>query len=149
MADWDKFDFAFVCPTGVDPALQVGYEKLLAQYRQECQGLDMSPSAIMRVATLVSDTIKHLHISTLAFGCPDGYANPAQRKTVSKAIDDLARAHDEYLLQLRTRTSASGNLVPAEAVNAAVLTGLGRISDARLRAQLQDQIVQEFEKAGI
>lgn len=149
MANWDEFDYAFTCPAEVDDDLHVGYEKLLAQYRAECAGLDMSASALLRVATLVSDTIKYLHMSRLAFGCPDGYANPAQRKNDRKALDDLGRGHDEYLQQLRTRTSASGNLVPAEAVNEAVLTVLGRISDARLRAQLQDQIVQEFEKAGI
>jgi hypothetical protein len=149
VANWDSFDYAFVCPAELDDDLCVGYEKLLAQYRQETTGLDMSTSAIMRVAALVADTMRFLHMSRLAYGTPDGFANPAQRKNERKALDDLARAHDDYVSQLRARHSASGNLVPAEAVNEAVLAVLGRVSDARLRAQLQDQIVAEFEKAGI
>lgn len=147
--NWEKFDTAFTCPVGVDDDLVTFHEKLLAEYRQECSGLDMSTSAVLRVAMLIGMYIKHLNNSRRAYGCPDGYATPAMQKNAEQAWQAAAREHDDYVGALRARTGASGNLVPSDAVTEAVVTALSRVSDVRLRAQIQDQIATEFEKAGI
>ena len=149
MADWDQFDYAFTCPTGMDADLVVGYEKMLAQYRAECAGLNMSASAILRVATLASQYIRHLNNSRRPYGSGEGYTNPAMEKNAWLAWMNAAKEHDEYVTRARLKVREGGNLVPAEAVSDMVVAVLTRLNDPVLRARLQDEFVDAMEKAGI
>ena len=149
MADWDQFDYAFQCPRGMDDDLAVGYEKMLAQYRAECAGLNMSASAILRVATLASQYIRHLNNSRRPYGNTDGYSNPAMEKNAWLAWLNAAKEHDEYVTRARSKVREGGNLVPAEAVSDMVVGVLGRINDPLMRSRLQDEFVDAMEKAGI
>jgi hypothetical protein len=149
VADWDQFDYAFQCPAGVDEDLAVGYEKMLVQYRQECGGLELSSSAILRVASLCSGYIRHLNNSRRPYGEPGGYANPAMEKNAWLAWLNAAKEHDEYVTRLRVKVRDGGNLVPAQTVSDMVVTVLTRLTDPALRARLQDEFVSEMDKAGI
>jgi hypothetical protein len=149
VADWDQFDYAFTCPPGLDEDLQLGYKQMLEQYRAECAGLDMSTVAILRVGTLASQYVRHLNTSRKPYGSPEGFVNPAMEKNSWLAWLNAAREHDEYVTKLRSRQQAQGNVVPAETVSAIVVNVLSRITDAALRARLQDQFVEEMERAGI
>jgi hypothetical protein len=149
VADWDQFDYAFQCPAGVDEDLTVGYEKMLASYRGECSGLDMSSSAVLRIASLCASYIRHLNTARRPYGDTAGYSTPAMEKNAWQAWLSAAKEHDEYVTRLRARVRDSGNLVPASAISDMVVTVLTRLTDPTLRAKLQDEFISEMEKAGI
>lgn len=136
MADWDKFDYAFTCPSSVkDEDLRLGFEKALAELRRECAGSGMSTAMILRSSVMLGWHIKHMQTSRAPYKDDQGYQHPGQEKDAVLALTSVMKDHDD----IRLRTRAKSGLAP-EQVRDVFLDVLAEVDDPRLRALLQDKL---------
>jgi len=147
MADWDRFDFAFECPSSVKNArLKEGYQSAYAEVRGECQLYDLPAGFIMRAAMMLDLFVKHQQTKSIAYGEDGAYAHPGQEKDALAALQSITRDYDELLIKSRPKEPHG---VPPEAVRDALVMVLRRIEDPDLRTRLQMQFVSELEKIGL
>lgn len=147
MANWDKFDFAFECPSSIkSEELRAGYQAVYAEVRGECEAYDLPAGFVMRAATMIDWFIKHQQTKNVTYGETGAYANPAQEKDALMALQGITKDYDDLLLKSRPKETRG---VSPEAVRDALVMVLRRVQDPDTRQRLQMEFLVEFEKIGL
>jgi hypothetical protein len=103
MADLTGLEWAFNCPTDLDPVIEAGYETLRLRLQMELAQHPITTTAAIRAERILNYYVRLKDAEKRPYGDAEdcGFANPAEEQTINAFLKGLLKDWDDVIIKAK------------------------------------------------